>query len=85
MTLFNSPEFAKEILWRLARNHADNLDNKMLLIEILSHQTGRTAKEILAERKKACDTKANDLYLESLKLVGFASHTDTIQGDDPHR
>jgi hypothetical protein len=82
--LFNSAEFAKEILWRLARQQADALDNKFLLIEILSNQTGKPQKEILEERNAACDKKAKEFYLESLRAVGFADQTDTIQ-DNKHR
>jgi hypothetical protein len=83
--LFNSAEFAKEILWRLARQQSDALDNKFLLIEILSSQTGRPQKEILEARKAACDKKAKEFYLESLRAVGFADQTDSIQdNEDQH-
>lgn len=85
MKLFNSAEFAKELLWRLARQQADAMDNRLMLIEILSRQTGKPAKQILEEREPKCKKKAEELYLKSLQAAGLANPTDSIQGDDASR
>lgn len=77
--IFNSSGFAKEILWRLARQQADLIANKLLLIEIISHLKGKPAKEILNEHKGACEKKAQELYLESLQAAEVPPDSKGIQ------
>ena len=80
MSKANPNEFAKSVLWHLAGLRAEVYQNQLLLIELLAHQTGQSAKAIRTRWKKETETLRDRLYSESLSR---AKIDDSEEGQGP--
>jgi hypoxanthine-guanine phosphoribosyltransferase len=77
--------FSKEVLWRLARLQADINETKVLVMEVIIHQTGTTAEKLQAKWKSDSKKMAMEIYLKALKDAGLPEDTDPNEDRNGHR